>query len=114
MAIKTVRGLEDIEGLRQDDFVEVHFEVETGERRNIPLINTGIFYRRIPGGFSTVGYVLEQTNDVIARIDYSWDSSNRTFTPSVDLNNGLFSDMAEHQRYEKLLKKLSEEIRQAT
>lgn len=106
MVIKTIDGLEDMGGIRADDFVEVLIAVETSQKR-VCLSNTGIVYNIGDDRFSLIEPIVSDSVPPIGRVSYEWDGKN--FQASVDKNQPFEKDSAEYRKFESLLKQLEGE-----
>jgi len=99
--MKTIRRLDDLEGIEKDAPVVVTMNIRTGQG-NIRTDNIGIFYQRRKQSFSVIGPLITNIGPPIAKMTYEWDAQLNTFI--LGESGFPFRERSkEYQKYEALL-----------
>lgn len=104
--MKIITRLEDIEGLRADDFMEINFN-ESDERGIVRNKEVGVFLTKYSGGLSIAQFIPAEMDGDMAKVDYTWDINRETFSPRVDTDY-KFNEQ-DYEKYQTLLYQLEAE-----
>ena len=106
--VKNIEKLEDMQGIKADEFVVVHTTVETSDEK-VKLANIGFVYNIGEGRFSLIEQVYSGSvfpiSPSLGRVSYDWSPINQTFVSNPsEVDFPFEQNTPEYKKFESLLK----------